>query len=231
MITISTFLQNLANICLYHSQDSILGQPQHPTHCWIYSNFGSSCLPAIIYDSQIEFCKWNYSNGRYIKYLAQVWNTRPGGVVVCAPPCSTWVFLSTAVTNRSWSQPQGNGCKCVRIANLMIRRLLYMFLVSKGWVIWNVLYTFTCAQSFTATHSAPATLRLFFAVKRGVYIVLEQPISSVACPVLLRDIIVNPWNKIVSVWCKGPVAMAPHETILEVVKMQELFAFVTQCFH
>lgn len=65
------------------------------------------------------------------------------------------------------------------------------------------------------------------------YIVLEQPISSVACPVLLRDIIVNPlpWNKIVSVWCKGPVAMAPHETILEVVKMQELFAFVTQCFH
>lgn len=57
---------------------------------------------------------------------SKVWNTRPGGIVVCAPPCSTWIFLSTSVTGRSWSQPGGNGSRCTLVANIFIRRMLYM---------------------------------------------------------------------------------------------------------
>ncbi|CAL1156536.1 unnamed protein product [Cladocopium goreaui] len=30
----------------------------------------------------------------FVTILAAVWNTRPGGVLVFAPPCSSWVFLS-----------------------------------------------------------------------------------------------------------------------------------------
>ena len=125
-------------ILLYRNQDSILGQSQRPTDCWVYSYISSCCLPAmqmhikILQNECMNLFKW------CIIYLAKVWNTKPGGIVVCAPPCSTWVFLSTSVTNRSWSQPEGNGCTCVRIANLMIRRLLYMFLVSNGWIVWDV---------------------------------------------------------------------------------------------
>ena len=60
---------------------------------------------------------------------AKVWNIRPGGVLVFAPPCSSWVFLSSSSTQRSWSQPQGNNkIKLVKLANIFVQRMLYMLL-------------------------------------------------------------------------------------------------------
>ena len=58
----------------------------------------------------------------------QVWNTRPGGVLIFAPPCATWVFLSTASTGRTWANPEGNGSKCCVLANIFCRRMIYMSL-------------------------------------------------------------------------------------------------------
>ncbi|CAL1126840.1 unnamed protein product [Cladocopium goreaui] len=73
-------------------------------------------------------------------------NTRPGGLLMVAPPCATWVFLCSAVTGRSWSNPGGNSQRCVELANILVLRLIYI---------------------------------LFYAVKRNVKILIEQPQSSV----------------------------------------------------
>ena len=62
----------------------------------------------------------------HVYNAAKVWNTRPGGLVVFAPPCSTWIFLSSAVTGRKWSKPEGNGSKCVTLANVFILRMIYI---------------------------------------------------------------------------------------------------------
>lgn len=58
----------------------------------------------------------------------QVRNTRQGGVVVCGPPCCTWIFLSSSVTGRNWANPEGDpqNQRCVALANILVRRLLYM---------------------------------------------------------------------------------------------------------
>ena len=61
----------------------------------------------------------------------QVWNTRPGGLVVFAPPCCSWVFLSRSVTKRSWANPEGDTTnRSVILTNIFVRRMLYMYLGS-----------------------------------------------------------------------------------------------------
>ncbi|CAK9080706.1 unnamed protein product [Durusdinium trenchii] len=86
----------------------------------------------------------------FITILMAVRNTRQGGVVVCGPPCCTWIFLSSSVTGRNWANPEGDpqNQRCVALANILVRRLLYI---------------------------------LYYAVKRNVKIVIEQPQSSVPC--------------------------------------------------
>ncbi|CAJ1459458.1 unnamed protein product [Effrenium voratum] len=82
----------------------------------------------------------------FLAILAAVRNTKRGGVLMLAPPCSTWVFLSRSYTGRSWACPEGRKIKAVILANILIHRLLYI---------------------------------IFYATKRGVYWLVEQPISSV----------------------------------------------------
>ena len=107
----------------------------------------------------------------------EVWNTRPGGVLVFAPPCSTWVFLSTASTGRTWSNPEGNGSKCCVLANIFCRRMIYMLLCTHYSLIWFVLHS----QLLKVSVISICEPSLYFAVKRGIYIVVEQPLSSVTC--------------------------------------------------
>lgn len=60
-------------------------------------------------------------------FAMQVWNTRPGGALIFAPPCSSWVFLSRSVTKRSWSNPGGDESnRKVWLTNIFIRRMLYV---------------------------------------------------------------------------------------------------------
>lgn len=75
----------------------------------------------------------NYQSWHPGLFGYKVRNTRVGGLLVCAPPCSTWVFLSSSSTGRGWSNPGGNSQSCVQLANIMVRRLLYML---PGWFIW-----------------------------------------------------------------------------------------------
>ena len=91
--------------------------------------------------------------------LPKVWNTRPGGILVFAPPCSTWVFLSSSATGRSWSCPEGDTeAVCVKMANIFVRRMIYLPLGHMPCV---------CTP-----------LRLYYAVKKQVHILVEQPGSS-----------------------------------------------------
>eukprot|EP00435_Cladocopium_sp_Y103_P073051 s121_g42.t1 len=62
----------------------------------------------------------------FITMLMAVRNLRPGGLVLVGPPCSSWIFLSRSQTGRSWSNPEGNGRRAVELANIFIRRLLYI---------------------------------------------------------------------------------------------------------
>ena len=39
---------------------------------------------------------------------SKVWNTRPGGIVVCAPPCSTWISINIGTSKRSILVPGGD---------------------------------------------------------------------------------------------------------------------------
>lgn len=83
----------------------------------------------------------------FMAIMAAVWNTRPGGLIFFAPPCSSWIFLSSSQTGRCWANPKGKeGNHKVLYANIFVRRMLYI---------------------------------LFYAVKRGCQIVIEQPLSSV----------------------------------------------------
>ena len=60
----------------------------------------------------------------------EVWNTKPGGILVFAPPCSSWVFLARSLTKRTWANPAGGSRKSVQLANIFCRRMLYMPLVN-----------------------------------------------------------------------------------------------------
>ncbi|CAL1126464.1 unnamed protein product [Cladocopium goreaui] len=82
----------------------------------------------------------------FLSVLAAVRNTRAGGLLFFAPPCSTWVFLSSPSTGRTWLDPEGYPTKCVLLANIFVMRMLYI---------------------------------LFYAWRRGIHIMVEQPISSV----------------------------------------------------
>lgn len=82
----------------------------------------------------------------FIAVLLAVRNTKKGGMLFVAPPCSTWVFMSRSSTGRSWLDPDGCGSKCVSLANVFCMRLLYI---------------------------------LWYACQRGIYIVIEQPMTSV----------------------------------------------------
>ena len=58
---------------------------------------------------------------------SKVRNTREGGILVVAPPCCLWIFMSSSVTGRSWANPGGNPSqRLVALANILVRRLLYM---------------------------------------------------------------------------------------------------------
>lgn len=64
-----------------------------------------------------------------LRSSSEVWNTRPGGILVFAPPCATWVFLSSSATGRSWSCPGGDTTSTVvKLANIFVRRMIYMLL-------------------------------------------------------------------------------------------------------
>ncbi|CAL1172971.1 unnamed protein product [Cladocopium goreaui] len=82
----------------------------------------------------------------FLAVLAAVRNTRRGGLLFFAPPCSTWVFLSSPSTGRTWISPEGFRTRCVLLANIFVMRMLYIL-----WYAWQ----------------------------RGVYVAIEQPISSV----------------------------------------------------
>ncbi|CAK9024608.1 unnamed protein product [Durusdinium trenchii] len=64
----------------------------------------------------------------FLAIIAAVRNIRPGGLLVVAPPCNTWVVVSRSQTGRSWSNPGGNQRPCVQWANIFVLRLLYILL-------------------------------------------------------------------------------------------------------
>lgn len=77
------------------------------------------------HDVSCDLTSCSYENS------SEVWNTRPGGVLVCAPPCGPWIFLSSSVTGRSWTNPNGDPTsRCVLLANIFVRRMMYVQLSS-----------------------------------------------------------------------------------------------------
>lgn len=94
--------------------------------------------------------------------VTQVRNTRKGGLLFFAPPCSTWVFLtlicklnsfiicgislrshsadlrSSSTTGRSWINPEGRSSKSVHLANVFVMRMLYMCLGCLFVVRWFI---------------------------------------------------------------------------------------------
>ena len=70
-----------------------------------FRHFGYACEAYdVAHDDSMDF---NTSAG-FLKALALLLVTVPGGFIWCAPPCSSWVFLSVSSTGRSCSQPLGN---------------------------------------------------------------------------------------------------------------------------
>ena len=120
--------------------------------------------------STLSYQSWHPGSFGY-----KVRNTRVGGLLVCAPPCSTWVFLSSCSTGRGWSNPGGNSQRCVQLANIMVRRLL----LHATWLIHMIFHIEIHKQKL---YIFPyVELRLFYAIKRNLKIVIEQPGSSVPC--------------------------------------------------
>lgn len=87
---------------------------------------------------------------------------------------------SSPSTGRTWINPKGGNTKCVVLANIFCMRMLYMYpglwlynvsRFDRKSLIWNMMLLYSCFE-----------LRLWYAWQRGVYIMIEQPISSVAWP-------------------------------------------------
>lgn len=88
---------------------------------------------------------------RIANSISKVRNTRKGGCIICAPPCGSWVFLnpcctypflsqvlgslgtgwkprSSPTTGRTWLDPSGFSTACCIRNNILVMRLLYMYL-------------------------------------------------------------------------------------------------------
>lgn len=93
------------------------------------------------------------------------------------PICLLPDSRSRSQSGRSWTNPAGNFHKAtIALQNILIRRLLYM-LLGKKWIsiisFDSDLYFLECVFE---------QLRLFYAWKRGIHWIIEQPMSSDACP-------------------------------------------------
>ena len=165
-------------------------------------------------------------------YWSKVLNTRVGGVVIAAPPCATWIFLSSSSTSRSWSNPGGNSSKCVLAANILIRRLIYMLhgfalYTSFVWGEQRMLFVLSPFH-LCCSDVLNIQLRLYVAVKRGVKIIIEQPQSSATCPKYLSI-----FRPMFDLWLHlgplallllghwGPLGLASDEIVSTVVWLQE----------
>ena len=93
-------------------------------------------------------------------HATKVWNTRPNGVLVFAPPCSSWIFLSTSVTKRSWSSPGGDeGVDVVKLSNIFVRRMIYMPLGRFAYLLSMPSKPLLCCEAWSAD-SGGATWKL-----------------------------------------------------------------------
>ena len=121
-------------VCAPSMWGSLQWQPQLDEDCWIHHHTDGCTLSTIWCGGWLlpPLHSTNLSILTPRVMWDKVRNTRVGGLLVCAPPCSTWVFLSSFSTGRGWSNPGGNSSTCVLLANIMVRRLLCML---PGWFI------------------------------------------------------------------------------------------------
>lgn len=75
-------------VCL----DTLLWEPQSDANNWIDHHLGCSSLAKYSEDSRAVVVRAK----EFPLVRTQVRNTRKGGIVVAAPPCSSWIFLMLA---------------------------------------------------------------------------------------------------------------------------------------
>lgn len=105
--------------------------------------------------------------------------------------CGTWIGPTLATctlmmscpqcrrsqgsTKRSYFRPEGGNSKAVRLANVLVMRILYLYHGCKmSHMCVSSLECLSCA-----TYNWCYQLSLFYAHQRGVYWLIEQPMTSV----------------------------------------------------
>ena len=71
--------------------------------------------------------------------LTLIWRLAPKSIIVMAPVCSTWVYMSRSRTMRSEAFPHGaTDRRLVRDANVMISRLCFLIELAEARGVWWV---------------------------------------------------------------------------------------------
>ncbi|CAK9025813.1 Putative rhamnose biosynthetic enzyme 1 [Durusdinium trenchii] len=94
----------------------------------------------------------------FLTVLAAVRNIRPGGCIVAAPPCGTWVFLSSPSTGRTWMDPEGFKTKTCVLNNILVMRVLYIL-----WYAWQRGVFFIWEQPLSSVMFAWKPVQMFLA--------------------------------------------------------------------